>query len=152
MRSRAMGYVAAVGIAPLLSLSASMPAHAQALPGWKIADICAVESTPGQCAAFEGRAQKAVSASWPFLLEPIRETCLKQAVAPPDQSWRLLAECLDNAATKAIDKAAVLTAHTPAPPVPPPRPTMPPLAADLAPPPAEAAAPAPPAAGAPKPQ
>ena len=54
-------------------------ARAQALPGWKIADICAKESAPGQCAAFEGRALKAVSASWPFVLDPIKQACLAQA-------------------------------------------------------------------------
>jgi hypothetical protein len=96
-------------------------AHAQALPGWKIADICAKESAPGQCAAFEDSALKAVSASWSFVLEPIRQTCLGQAKSPPDQSWRLLAECLDGETLKALDKAAVQTAKTPAEPVPPPR-------------------------------
>ena len=96
-------------------------AHAQALPGWKIADICAKESAPGQCAAFEGSALRAVSASWPFLLDPIRQTCLGQAKSPPDQSWRLLAECIDGETLKALDKAAVQTAKTPAEPVPSPQ-------------------------------
>jgi hypothetical protein len=96
-------------------------AHAQALPGWKIADICAKESAPGQCAAFEGSALRAVSASWSFVLEPIRQTCLGQAKSPPDQSWRLLAECLDDETRKALDKGAVQTAKTPAEPVPRPR-------------------------------
>lgn len=112
--------------AALIALAAAMApcgtAHAQSLPGWKIADICAKESAPGQCAAFEGKALKAVSASWPFLLEPIRQTCLGQAKSPPDQSWRLLAECIDDETLKALDKAAVRTAKTPAEPVPPPRP------------------------------
>src|SRR5207302_9603762 len=52
-------------------------AHAQAaLPGWKITDICAKESAPGQCADFERSALSAVSSSWTFVLEPIRQTCL----------------------------------------------------------------------------
>jgi hypothetical protein len=123
-------------------------ARAQALPGWKIADICAKESAPGQCAAFEGRALKAVSASWPFVLDPIKQTCLAQAKSPLDQSWRLLSECIDGETIKALDKGAVLTAKTPAEPVPPPRPPAPPPAAAA--PPADpaptAVAPPPPAA------
>jgi len=120
-------------------------ASAQALPGWKIADICAKESAPGQCAAFEGRALKAVSASWPFVLDPIKQACLGQVKSPLDQSWRLLSECLDGETIKALDKGAVQTAKTPAEPVPPPKPAEPPAAA--APPPADPA----PAAAAPPP-
>jgi hypothetical protein len=115
-------------------------ALAQALPGWKIADICAAESAPGQCAAFEGRALKAVSASWPFVLEPIRKACLDEVKSPLDRSWRLLAECLDAQTLKALDKAAVQTARTPAEPVPPPRPPEPPAPS----PPAAVPAPSPP--------
>jgi hypothetical protein len=117
-------------------------ALAQALPAWKINDICAHESAPGQCAAFEGRAFNAVSASWPFVLEPIRQACLGQVRSPLDQSWRLLADCLDDQTRRALDKAAVQTARTPAEPVPPPRPPAPP-----APPPAaESPPPSPPVA------
>lgn len=119
------------------------PAWAQTLPTWKIADICAAESAPGQCAAFEGRALKAVSASWPFVLDPIKQACLAQAKSPLDQSWRLLAECLDGETRKALDSIAVHTARTPAEPVPPPKPPAPPPA-----PPAAAAEPSPPAAAA----
>jgi hypothetical protein len=145
--------------AALVALSAaaapSGEASAQALPAWKIADICAHESAPGQCAAFEGRALKAVSASWPFVLDPIKQACLAQATSPPDQSWRLLAECLDGETRKALDKAAVQTAKTPAEPVPPPKPPAPPAppaaVAPPPPPPAAAAAPPPPAAAAPPP-
>ena len=100
-------------------------ARAQALPGWKIADICAVESAPGQCAAFEGVALKAVSASWPFVLDPIKKTCLAQAKLPADQSWRLLADCLDEETSKAFDAIAIHTSRTPADPVPPPAMAMP---------------------------
>jgi hypothetical protein len=118
-------------------------ARAQALPGWKIADICAKESAPGQCAAFEGSALRAVSASWPFVLEPIRQTCLGQAKSPPDQSWRLLAECIDGETLKALDKAAVQTAKTPAEPVPPPRQLSPPALQIEIPPASELVAPKP---------
>ena len=133
-------------------------ARSQALPGWNIADICAKESAPGQCAAFEGRALKAVSASWPFVLDPIKQTCLAQVKSPLDQSWRLLSECIDGETIKALDKGAVQTARTPAEPVPPPKPPAPPAVAAPAVEPAQAAdpapaaaAPAPPAAAAPTP-
>jgi hypothetical protein len=139
MQGRILGGAAAA----LWAMALAGPAWAQALPTWKIADICAAESAPGQCAAFEGRALKAVSASWPFVLDPIKNTCLAQAKSPLDQSWRLLAECLDGETRKALDGIAVHTARTPAEPVPPPKPRAPP-----APPPA-AAEPAPPAAAAP---
>ena len=114
-------------------------ARAQTLPAWKITDICAAESAPGQCAAFEGRALKAVSASWPFVLDPIKQTCLGQAKSPLDQSWRSLAECLDGETSKALDNNAVRTAKTPAEPVPPPKPAELPAAAPspAAPPPTE---------------
>ena len=106
----------------LLVLAPAAPlggqAHAQALPSWTIADICAHESAPGQCAAFEGVALNSVSASWPFVLDPIKQTCLGEARSPSDHSWRLLAECLESESLKAVDKAAVHTAKTPADPVP----------------------------------
>jgi len=108
-------------------------ASAQALPGWKIADTCAKESAPGQCAAFEGEALKAVSASWPFILDPIKQACLAQLKSPLDQSWRLLSECIDGETIKALDKAAVQTAKTPAEPVPPPKPPAAAPPADSAP-------------------
>ena len=95
-------------------------ADAQQLPGWKIADICAKESAPGQCAAFEGRALKAVSSSWDFVLEPIKQACLAQVKPPYDESWRSLSDCLNAETTKALDKTAVHTSRTPAEPVPPP--------------------------------
>ena len=125
-------------------------ARSQALPGWNIADICAKESAPGQCAAFEGRALKAVSASWPFVLDPIKQTCLAQVKSPLDQSWRLLSECIDGETIKALDKGAVQTARTPAEPVPPPKPPAPPAVAAPAVEPAQPAEPAP-AAAAPAP-
>ena len=136
------GGLMAVALAGLLA--AAGPASgvaAQALPTWPIAEICAKEGTPGQCAAFEGRARNAVSSSWAFVLDPIKQACLAQLKTPADQSWRLLAECIDNETLKALNKAAVHTARTPAEPVPPPRPPMPPLAADAVPPAAPAAPP-----------
>lgn len=134
--------IVCAALAVLAALSAagapSGQARAQGLPAWKIGDICAHESAPGQCAAFEGRALKAVSASWPFILDPIKQACLAQVKSPLDQSWRQLAECLDGETRKAVDNIAVHTAKTPAEPVPPPKPPEP-----VAPPapPAEAAAP-----------
>jgi hypothetical protein len=135
----------ALGAALAAAAAPSQEANAQALPGWRIADICAKESAPGQCAAFEGRALKAVSASWPFVLDPIKQTCLAQVKSPLDQSWRLLSECIDGETIKALDKGAVRTARTPAEPVPPPKPAEPPAAT---PPPAD---PAPTSAAAPPP-
>jgi hypothetical protein len=123
MQGRILGAL----VAALCATAApSGAAHAQALPGWKIPDICAKESAPGQCADFEGQALKAVSASWAFVLDPIRQACLAQVKSPLDQSWRLLAECIDIETLKALDKGAVRTARTPAEPVPPPRPAEPP--------------------------
>jgi hypothetical protein len=115
-------------------------ATAQPLPAWKIGEICAKEGTPGQCVAFESRAFNAVSASWTFLLDPIKQTCLGQVKSPADQSWRLLADCIDEETSKALDKIAVHTARTPAEPLPPPAAAAPPPA----PPPPAAAPPAPP--------
>jgi hypothetical protein len=109
----------------VVAATPSGQARAQGLPTWKIADICAKESAPGQCAAFEGIALKAVSASWPFILDPIKQACLAQAKSPQDQSWRLLSECLDGETRKALDKIAVHTAKTPAEAVPPPMIVMP---------------------------
>jgi hypothetical protein len=112
-------------------------ASAQALPSGKIADVCAKESAPGQCAAFEGIALKSVSASWPFVLEQVKQACLSQVKVPVDQSWRLLAECIDGETRKALDRRAVHTARTPsAELIPPPRPPAPPPAPEFANPPA----------------
>jgi hypothetical protein len=149
----------------LVALSAaaapSGDASAQALPAWKIHDICALEGTPGQCADFEGRALNAVSSSWAFVLDPIKKTCLAQVKAPADKSWRLLADCLDTETGKARDNIAVHTANTPAepaqapaaaaPPPPPPPTQAPPSSAAPAQPPTVAAPPAPPPAAAPAP-
>jgi hypothetical protein len=141
MRGRIAG---AVLVAAAATGAPGSGALAQALPAWKISDICAHESAPGQCAAFERQAFNAVSSSWAFVLEPTRQACLAQVRSPLDQSWRLLAECLDAQARAAIDKAAVQTVHTPAEPVPPPRPPEPPAPPAAAPPP-----PAPPVAATP---
>jgi hypothetical protein len=61
-----------------------------------------------------------VSAGWPFVLDAVKRTCLDEARQPSDQSWRLLAACLDAEAVKAVDRAAVHTSKTPAEPIPPP--------------------------------
>jgi hypothetical protein len=106
MRGRIAG---AVLVAAAATGAPGSGALAQALPAWKISDICAHESAPGQCAAFERQAFNAVSSSWAFVLEPTRQACLAQVRSPLDQSWRLLAECLDAQARAAIDKAAVQT-------------------------------------------
>lgn len=144
--------------AALVALSAAAvpagQASAQALPTWKIHDICALEGTPGQCADFEGRASNAVRSSWAFVLDPIKKTCLARVKSPADQSWRLLADCLDIETGKALTSMAIHTADTPAGPEPAPAPaaaapTPPPPPAQ--PPPSSAAAPAPPAAAAPPP-
>jgi hypothetical protein len=116
----------------LAATAPSGKASAQALPGWKITDICVHESAPGQCAAFEGRAYNAVSASWSILLESVRQACLTQLKSPYDRSWRLLETCIeDENLMRERDKAAIHTAKTSAEPVapamvmptPPPPPT-----------------------------
>jgi hypothetical protein len=58
------------------------------LPNWQIKDICAKESAPGQCAAFEGEALRTVSATWAFVADPIKQTCFAQLKSPADRSWR----------------------------------------------------------------
>jgi hypothetical protein len=134
-----------------------VPAAAQPLPGWSIAEICAKDATPGQCRAFEGQAWRAVSGSWSFVPEAIRKACLADIKAPY-LSYRSLADCIDVEMRKANDINAVQTRATPADPVPPPKPATPvsappapvapppaPPAATASPPSAPAAAPAPPA-------
>lgn len=100
-------------IVVMVAVMPSNNAGAQELPGWRIKDICVKDSDPGQCAAFEGRAFNAVSGSWAFVLEPIKQACLAQVKSPLDQSWRLLVECLEGESQKAVDKAAVNTALRP---------------------------------------
>lgn len=92
-----------------------------ALPGWAISLICAHESAPQSCTDLERRARGAVSAGWPFVLDAVKRTCLDEARQPSDQSWRLLAACLDAEAVKEVDRAAVHTSKTPAEPIPPPK-------------------------------
>ncbi len=126
-------------VAGLAMVAAAAPLDsicAQTLPNWPISEVCAKESAPGQCAAFEGRAHKAVSGGWAFVLDSAKSTCLAQVKSPLDRSWRLLAECIDVETIKALDKRAVHTAKTPAEPVPPPRPPAPPPAPELSPQPA----------------
>ncbi|MGE0854281.1 MAG: hypothetical protein AB7O44_32530 [Hyphomicrobiaceae bacterium] len=115
----------AVPIALVAVGAPSGNARAQALPAWQIADICAKESAPGQCAAFEGQALNVVSSSWAFVVDATKQSCLAQLASPLDHSWRLLAECIDAEAFKVRDLSAVKTAKTPAEPVPPLRPPGP---------------------------
>jgi hypothetical protein len=84
------------------------------LPDWTISKICAEESAPAICADLEARARNAVAAGWPFLLDGMKRACLGEVRLPADRSWRLLAECIDQQALKAVDADAVRTAKTPA--------------------------------------
>jgi hypothetical protein len=90
------------------------PVEAVPLPDWTIPKICAEESAPAICADLEARAHNAVAAGWPFLLDGMKRACLDEVRLPADQSWRLLAECIDRQALKAVDAEAVRTAKTPA--------------------------------------
>lgn len=138
------GVCIALPLAQAISLSSPAAAQGLPLPGWKISDICAKESAPGQCAAFEGTALKSISATWPLLLDQIKDGCVKQLSNVADHSWRELADCVNNASFKAVDGVAVKTARTPSEPVPPPRVAPPALAPDLLPrPSSDAASPAP---------
>jgi hypothetical protein len=100
-------------------------ALAQPLPTWAIPEICAKESTQGQCAVFEGRARNAVSGGWEVLPEAVKKSCLAAVKSPLDQSWRLLSQCIEVETLKGVDRRAVATAATPAEPVPPPKPAVP---------------------------
>jgi hypothetical protein len=91
----------------------SKPVEGIPLPDWTIPKICAEESAPAICADLEARARNAVAAGWPFLLDGLKRACLDEVRLPADRSWRLLAECIDQQALKAIDADAVRTAKTP---------------------------------------
>jgi hypothetical protein len=104
----------------LLAVMSPQLALAQALPTWRIQEICAKESAPGQCALFEGRARNAVSGSWDIMPEAVRRNCLAEMMSPQNQSWRLLGNCIDRETLKGVDRRAVATAATPAAPVPAP--------------------------------
>ncbi len=123
----------------VLALPEAALAQALPLPDWKILEICSKDSATGYCSAFEGRALKTVSGSWAFVPDAIRKICLDQIRRPEDRSWRLLGDCIDDAAERNIDKSAVKTAHTPGEAVPPPRPIV-----VAAPPPPSVPPPAPP--------
>ena len=102
-------------------------ALAQNLPAWKIAEICVIarDSAPGYCAAGEAVALRAVSGSWEFIPDAIKQSCLAAVKTPADQSWRVLGDCLDGASNRSIDAVAVKTSRTPGEPVPPMRMTIP---------------------------
>ena len=96
-------------VAPTLAMAQTTASDA--LPKWEIATICAKESAPGQCREFEAQAFNAISASWSFVPAALRKQCLESAASPPDQSYRLLSSCLENAYDKAGGvRAAIATA------------------------------------------
>ena len=142
--------------APSAAAAAAAAAAGAALPAWRVADVCKRDSVVGQCDLFETRAAGTVSGSWIFIPDDIRARCLSEASKPDDQSWRLLAACIEGAMGRNIDRRAVMTIHTPAGPVPPRRVVVPvaaPVAAPAAiamPPPVPPAVPTVPPAAAPK--
>jgi hypothetical protein len=106
----------------VLAVTFPQLALAQELPTWRIHEVCAEASAPGQCALFEGRARNAVSGSWDVMPEAVKKSCLAAVKSPLDQSWRLLSQCIERETLKAVDRRAVATAATPAEPVPAPQP------------------------------
>jgi hypothetical protein len=106
----------------LLALAACVasPAFAQTLPSWDPSEICRKDSSPGQCAAFEARARNAVSGSWGVLLDATKKTCLDAVKSPLDQSWRLLASCIDESTeANLVKQNAIATRLTPGEPIAP---------------------------------
>jgi hypothetical protein len=99
---------------PRAEQTAPAGANGLPLPDWRIPKICAEESAPAICTDLEARARNAVAAGWPFLLDGMKRACLDEVRLPADRSWRLLAECIDRQALKAVDADAVRTAKTPA--------------------------------------
>ena len=141
---RAVMFVGMGGALIFTCALSATDAVAQSLPAWKIADICTGprDSAPGYCASGETTAQRAVSGSWAFIPDAIRQSCLASFKTPADQSWRVLGDCIEAASNRSIDATAVKTARTPGEPVPPPRAAM---TAPVQPPPVAIAAPPPPA-------
>jgi outer membrane protein OmpA-like peptidoglycan-associated protein len=72
------------------------PAGAQALPGWRISEICARDSAEGQCRLYEAVAHQRVAASWDLLPREWRQSCLNSIRAPLEPSWRILSDCMDS--------------------------------------------------------
>ncbi len=72
------------------------PAGAQALPGWRISEICARDSAEGQCRLYEAVAHQRVAASWDLLPGEWRQSCLNSIRAPLEPSWRILSDCMDS--------------------------------------------------------
>lgn len=95
---------------------------AQDLPAWSLAEICGRD--PQQCAMFEARARQSVTGGWGVLPETYKKACLAEIKTPPDRSWRLLSQCLEQQVLKGLDKQAIATAATPAEPVPPAKPAL----------------------------
>lgn len=111
------------------------PAFAQQLPNWSIADICRDDSAPGQCRIFEAGARNTISATWDVLPTDVRSACTAATRAPADQSWRILASCIDGEVLRARAERAIATRSTPAEPEPPqpPAPAEPAAAAEAPP-------------------
>ena len=113
----------AISIAAMTAGTAYADTSGLPMPSWQVPEICAKESAPGQCAAFEGEALRTVSASWAFVTDAVKQTCFRQLQSPMDRSWRLLAECIDGEAFKVRDRTAVKTDKTPGEPLPAPKPS-----------------------------
>ncbi len=72
------------------------PAGAQALPGWRISEICAHDSAEGQCRLYEAVARQHVAGSWDLLPREWRQSCLQSFRPPLEPSWRILSDCMDS--------------------------------------------------------
>ncbi|MEO0618231.1 MAG: OmpA family protein [Pseudomonadota bacterium] len=72
--------------------------NAEALPGWRISNICARDSAVGQCRLYEAVARQRIVASWTVIPPQFREACLLKFKPPLEPSWRILADCIDDAA------------------------------------------------------
>lgn len=70
-------------------------ASAQALPAWKIGEICKGESDRAACAEFESRAKRLVVGPWPTLPPQVKSACLEQLSREQAESYRLLRDCIE---------------------------------------------------------
>lgn len=118
------GTLAVIGPAAAQDIVKDAKASLADLPTWKIPEICAKDSAQSHCLALESRAWRTVSGSWVSLPDAVKTACLGATRSPLDRSWRVLGDCVDEEMEKAGDKHAVLTAHTPAELVPPPKPAV----------------------------
>jgi len=102
--------IATIAVAGLLTTAAA----AGQIPTWDIAEVCRVDSAPGQCRMFESRARNAVSASWSVLPADVRTACIAATRSPADQGWRALAGCIELKTLHEKSARAIATATTPA--------------------------------------